>query len=131
MSRILLIEPDQRIAALYKSSIEADTSEHTVEISSNAQDALYAIDTFKPELVLLELDMPEHSGFEFLYEFASYDDWQHIPIFVLSRLPEHYFSKMALSWREIGVYEYLYKAETSLHSLQARIRAQFELTHAV
>ncbi len=118
---IVLVESDFRLAELYKGAIEA--SDNTIEIFSetNAQSALHSIDVECTQLIILEIDLPDHNGFEFLYEFASYDDWRHIPVVVLSRLRKTYFSQMVVAWEELGVVDYLYKAETSLHDLQAAV----------
>ena len=90
---IVLVESDFRLAELYKSAIEA--SDNTLEIigETNAQNALHSIDVGRTQLIILEIDLPDHNGFECLYEFASYDDWRHIPILILSRLRKTYFHR--------------------------------------
>jgi len=37
-----------------------------------------------PDLILLDLNMPQMDGFEFLAELRSGDEWQDIPVVVLS-----------------------------------------------
>lgn len=117
--RILIVEPDITLARLYQTALT--TSGHNVEYVSNAQDALYIIEKSKPEIVVLELDMPNHNGLEFLYEFSSYTDWESIKVIVHSILRPELFERMKVSWLALGVYEYLYKPDTSLSALQQAV----------
>lgn len=116
MSHILLIEPDIVLAKLYQSALEA--SGHEVIRAISAQEALFAIEKSRPDTVILEIDMPNHNGLEFLYEFSSYSDWDGIDIIVHSALRPSLFERMKVSWSSLGVSEYLYKPETTLRDLQ-------------
>jgi DNA-binding response OmpR family regulator len=79
-------------------------------------------DVIQPDLVILELQLVEHSGIEFLYEFRSYTDWQQVPVIIQSQVPP---AEFADSWQllhdELGVRGYLYKPRTSLTQLLASI----------
>lgn len=116
MTKVLLIEPDSVLARLYQTALE--TNGHEVKRASSAQEALFAIEESRPDTVILEIDMPNHNGLEFLYEFSSYSDWQGINIVVHSALRPNLFERMKVSWSHLGVSEYLYKPETTLASLQ-------------
>jgi CheY-like chemotaxis protein len=122
MNTILLIEPDQVLAQVYKEAIEGNDSS-TVMAVSGAQAAITAADQTKPDLVILELQLIEHSGVEFLYEFRSYSEWQAIPIIVQTVVP---FSEFHDNWHllqnELGVRAYLYKPHTSLKQLLSSIK---------
>jgi two-component system cell cycle response regulator DivK len=122
MNTVLLIEPDRVLAEIYKRALEADGST-TVTTVSSAQTAIMAADTHKPDMVVLELQLIEHSGIEFLYEFRSYPEWQGIPILVQTMVP---FGEFRDNWQllqdELGVRAYLYKPHTSLHQLQTYVR---------
>jgi DNA-binding response OmpR family regulator len=120
MARILLVEPDRLLAeTLVKTCLAAG---HEVVPCASAQAAIMAADKDQPDLVILELQLIEHSGIEFLYEFRSYLDWQHIPVVVHSYVPLGEFTASAeLMKNELGVRAYLYKPTTSLHSLLRHI----------
>lgn len=117
--RILIVEPDTILARLYQSALTA--SGHEVEHASTAQDALYALEKSRPEKVILEIDMPGHNGLEFLYEFSSYTDWEGIKVIVHSILRPELFNRMKVSWSALGVYDYLYKPDTTLSALQQAV----------
>lgn len=80
--RILLIEPDPILAKLYIRALHKENFE--VEWVQKAEKAIIAADTKKPDLVVLELDLPSHNGVEFLSEFKSYSDWEKIPVIINS-----------------------------------------------
>ncbi len=121
MNSILLIEPDYVLAKIYKRAIEADGGAE-VTVVSGAQAAIMAADEHTPDLVILELQLIEHSGIEFLYEFRSYTEWQEVPILVQTVVP---FGEFHDNWHllqdELGVRAYLYKPHTSLSQLLSSI----------
>jgi DNA-binding response OmpR family regulator len=115
--KILLIEPDRLLAECYKKALRAD-GDHQVTACAGAQAGILAADQVRPDLIILELQLVEHSGIEFLYELRSYSDWQGIPIIVQSMVPEVEFSGSGeILKNELGVQEYLYKPATKLRDL--------------
>lgn len=117
---ILLIEPDRMLAETYRQSLL--TAGHTVTPCASAQAAIIAADQQRPDVVVLELQLIEHSGIEFLYEFRSYTDWHAIPIIVQSQVPIHEFSgNWQLLQKQLGVNQYLYKSHTTLKQLCATV----------
>lgn len=120
MAEILLIEPDRLLAESYVQALQA--AGHEVNAASSAQAAVLAADAIRPDLVILELQLVEHSGIEFLYEFRSYPDWQEVPVLIHTQVPAAEFND---SWEllrgELGVREYLYKPHTSLKRLTASV----------
>ena len=120
MAQILLIEPDRLLAESYVQALQS--AGHQVNAASGAQAAIMTADTATPDLVVLELQLVEHSGIEFLYEFRSYPDWQNIPVLVQTHVPP---SEFADNWQlleqELGVRAYLYKPRTSLRDLVSAV----------
>ncbi len=127
MAKLLLIEPDRLLAETYHQALTA--AGHEVMAANSAQAAVLAADQSLPELVILELQLVDHSGIEFLYEFRSYPEWQGIPVVVQTQVPASEFSE---NWRllteELGVKTYLYKPQTSLSQLLRAVRGQLPLT---
>lgn len=120
MAHILLIEPDRILAETVARTLLA--AGHRVTPCASAQSAIMAADRTRPDLVVLELQLIEHSGIEFLYEFRSYLDWQHIPVLVHSGVPLGEFAESRqLMKDELGVRAYLYKPTTSLKHLLRRV----------
>jgi len=120
MANILLIEPDHILAATYGEALRSGG--HQVAVCSGAQAAIFAADTTPPDVVILELQLIEHSGIEFLYEFRSYPEWQAVPVLVLSHVPPMEFNaSLGMLRRELGVQAYHYKPHTSLRRLLTAI----------
>jgi two-component system phosphate regulon response regulator PhoB len=116
MANILLIEPDRLLAEIYQQALSREG--HNVTACAGAQSAILSADQQTPDLVILELQLVEHSGIEFLYEFRSYSEWQHIPVIIHTMVPAGEFSRSGqLLETELGVYSYLYKPRTSLNQL--------------
>lgn len=111
---VVLIEPDQVLASNYKMVME--WSGHIVNHVSGAMAAIKAIDEKIPDIVILELLLPAHNGIEFLHEFRSYTEWQHIPVIVLSFVRKEELNTQAL-FEHLGVVNYLYKPQTKLAQL--------------
>ena len=123
MSNILIIEPDRILAGTYRQTLQL--AGHSVVMCASAQSAIFAADEMKPDVVVLELQLIEHSGIEFLYEFRSYAEWQAIPVILLSNVPPLEFADSGdILHHELGVKSYHYKPLTSLATLLASVSEQ-------
>lgn len=116
MAQILLIEPDRILADIYRTSLES--AGYEVLMCASAQSAIFAADAICPDLVILEVQLINHSGIEFLYEFRSYPEWQSVPVMILSNVPEVEFGgSQDILAKELGVVAYAYKPKTSLANM--------------
>ena len=127
MAQILLIEPDRLLAESYVRALQS--AGHQVSAAGGAQAAIMAADAVKPDLIILELQLVEHSGIEFLYEFRSYPDWQGIPVLIQTQVPRGEFAdNWQLLQDELGVRAYLYKPRTSLSQLVSSVSEHLPVT---
>lgn len=127
MAHILLVEPDRILAETYGQVLKS--AGHKVVPCASAQAAILAADQRKPDLVIIELQLIEHSGIEFLYEFRSYSEWQSIPVVVQSQVPATEFAlNKRLLKDELGVCAYLYKPLTSLQQLLKTVKTQLAVS---
>jgi len=60
--RILIVEDDSEIASGIEFLLRREG--HDVEVVCSAADAIECVDGFWPELVFIELELPDRSGFE-------------------------------------------------------------------
>lgn len=122
MAQILLIEPDHVLANTYRDALVVN--QHSVIMCTSAQSAISAADTNQPDLVILELQLIEHSGIEFLYEFRSYPEWRDIPVIVLSTVPPIEFGNSRnILCNELGIHVYHYKPHTTLRGLLSSVNS--------
>lgn len=127
MAQILLIEPDRLLAETYTRALQA--AGHHVVVCAGAQAAIMAADQQCPDIVILELQLVEHSGIEFLYEFRSYSEWQAVPVIIQTGVPPGEFNdNRRLLKEELGVQLYLYKPVTSLKQLVATVHEYLPVT---
>lgn len=116
MSNVLLIEPNTLLAKSYIQALQH--AGHTVAHVTGAQAAINAADKQTPDVVIVEIQLPQHSGIEFLHEFRSYAEWIHVPVVVNTALSP---ARMMLAKhplkRDLGVLDILYKPRTSLQDL--------------
>lgn len=115
---ILLVEPDRLLATNYQTALQAQG--HVVRVSHSAQAAVHQLDEACPELIILEIQMANHNGVEFLYELRSYPEWQAVPVLIHSFVPQRQLPPQ-VRLLELGAATYLYKPTTSLRRLTAAI----------
>lgn len=119
--RILLIEDDPSVAAGVVDALETPST--TVQHARDATSGLAAAASFAPDLVLLDLGLPDRDGLEVCRELRGRDA---TPIIVLSARGEEADRVIAL---ELGADDYLTKP-FGMRELQARIRALLRRTTA-
>ncbi|HEX7963470.1 MAG TPA: response regulator [Candidatus Saccharimonadales bacterium] len=118
---VLLLEPNTLLAKTYTEALQR--AGHSVAHATGAQTAVDAADKQLPDIVILELQLPRHSGLEFLHEFRSYPEWQAVPVIVHSMLPPTHTAAVAENLQaDLGVRAILYKPRTSLQRLLRAVR---------
>ena len=80
MSRILIIEDNEDLAFGLRNNLEIEGYE--VETASTGKDGLRQAADFGPDLILLDLMMPEMDGFEVLESLRKHDD--STPVLILT-----------------------------------------------
>jgi CheY-like chemotaxis protein len=81
-ARILIVEDDPDTREMLGRKLR--TLGWTVSEAKNGRVALERVREHKPELILLDLMMPEMDGFEFAEELRQSEAWREIPIVVVS-----------------------------------------------
>lgn len=121
MSHILLVEPNTVLAQTYTQALQH--AGHSVAHATGAQAAVDAADKQAPDVVIVELQLPRHSGIEFLHEFRSYAEWQHTPVIINTVLsPSHMARAAEPLRRDLGICQILYKPRTSLQDIIRVVR---------
>ncbi len=61
---------------------------YDVTVVRNGRQVLAALHTLTPDLILLDIKMPDLSGWEVLEVIRTTPEWQDIPVVMVSALPE-------------------------------------------
>lgn len=80
--KVMIVQGDKLQAEMYKDAYEMEGNQ--VVVASGAQDAITKLDKGGVDLILLDLILPGRSGVEVLHELNSYDDWQEIPVALIT-----------------------------------------------
>jgi CheY-like chemotaxis protein len=81
-NNVLLVDDDVEARELMAHNLEK--AGWIVSEAGNGQEALDAMDSAQPQLVLLDLMMPVMDGFGFLSEMRARPEWRHIPVIVVT-----------------------------------------------
>ncbi|MGC3943742.1 MAG: response regulator [Chryseolinea sp.] len=86
---ILLVEDDRLDQMEVQRTLERKGIVHRLKIALNGEEALTILDESRanhnrPDLILVDLNMPKMNGFEFLEKVRSIDEFKDIKLFVLS-----------------------------------------------
>ena len=81
-SQVLLVDDDDIMRRGMRSALEDDGWQ--VSEAENGRVALARLAETRPDIVLLDLVMPEMDGFEFLVEMRSRVEWRDIPVLVVT-----------------------------------------------
>jgi len=81
MKKILLVDDEVDILEFLKYNLEQEKFE--VLVSSNGKDALKNIEQI-PDLIVLDIMMPEMDGFELYQKIKNEKKYQHIPVIFLT-----------------------------------------------
>ena len=81
--KILIIDDEKAFAVMLKLNLEA-TGRYQVRVENEGRDALPAAVQFLPDLILLDIIMPEIDGAEIAFQIKNNKDLQKTPIVFLT-----------------------------------------------
>ncbi|HEY7114976.1 MAG TPA: response regulator [Tepidisphaeraceae bacterium] len=116
MATILVVDDEQRIRDLLRNVLAGQG--HKICVASNGSEALMALEVSRPDLVLLDVAMPEMDGIQFLRVLRESPEWANTPVILLTAFatPQQHSDADGL-----GVCGQLTKASFSVRELRARI----------
>lgn len=103
--KIAIVEDDQTISQMYRFKFEAEG--YKVETAENGKLGLELIESMKPDIVLLDLMMPEMTGDQVLAVMRKSSWGENIKVIVLTNMGEQ---EIPDSVRSLGVSAVVLKA---------------------
>jgi two-component system KDP operon response regulator KdpE len=114
-AKILIVDDETQITRVLRTALS--TQGYSLRIAANGIEGMEAVHTWKPDLVITDISMPQMNGVELCREIRAVSQ---IPIIVLSVRNQDLMKVEAL---DAGADDYVTKP-FSIQELQARVRAQ-------
>ncbi len=85
--KILIVDDDRDFAEILKTKLER--AGLAVETASNGAEGLEKVKKSPPDLLILDVMMPEKNGFEVCKELKSNPQFEELPIIMLTAVADH------------------------------------------
>ncbi len=115
--RILIVEDDDFLRSLAVTKLTAEG--FAMEVAASGDEGLNKALATPPDLMILDLMLPQLSGFEILEKVRANEATKKLKVIVFSNLGEEADIKKCL---DLGVSEYLVKANFTLDELAEKIK---------
>jgi DNA-binding response OmpR family regulator len=115
--KALVVEDDEVLVKMYKKKFEA--MGWAVEIARNGKDGLVKIKSFRPNVVLMDIMMPEMDGMTALQAAKGDPDIKHIPIIMLTNLST---ADDAVEAMKSGALDYMVKSDYTPSQVAEKVR---------
>ena len=103
MKRILVVEDDNSLSVLLRLIMKVQQDDWDVSSAATGLEALSLVERLKPDLILLDIMMPEMDGLEVARRLHGDERYQDPKIVILSALSDPDIQRRA---QEAGVLEY-------------------------
>ena len=117
--KVAIVEDDQAISQMYRIKFEAEGFE--VETAANGKLGLELTDKMRPDIILLDLMMPEMTGDVMLEKLRKTDWGKDIRVIVLTNMGEQ---EAPPSIRQLGVKRFILKAEMTPRQVAEMVKKE-------
>jgi two-component system sensor histidine kinase/response regulator len=117
MPKIAIIEDDQAISQMYRFKFEAE--DYKVETAENGKLGLELAERMKPDIILLDLMMPEMGGDEMLEELRKTDWGKEVKVIILTNMGEQ---EIPPKVRDLGVSGVILKADMTPRQVAEKVK---------
>lgn len=109
MPKILYIEDEQILREVYKEEFKNEGID--IETASDGEEGLTKVQEIKPDLILMDINMPKMDGITVLKKIKQNELTKHIPVIMLTNQSEEKpESEIAI---KMGAVSYMVKAESN------------------
>ena len=122
MTKIAIIEDDSVISQMYRMKFEAEGFE--VQLANNGKRGVELVESFLPDLILLDLQMPEMNGLEALKIIRKNNWGKNIPVIVLTNMGKE---ESPNELKNLGVESYIVKANLTPSQVVKRIKETLKI----
>ncbi len=119
--KVAIIEDDQAISQMYRIKFEAEGYE--VETAANGRLGLQLTETMKPDIILLDLMMPEMNGDEMLKKMRATAWGKNVKVIILTNMGEQ---EIPPEVKELGVSAVILKADMTPKQVAEVVKEQLK-----
>ncbi len=119
MAKIVIVEDDQAISQMYRLKFEAEG--YTVETAGNGKLGLELVEKMRPDIILLDIMMPEMNGDEMLERLRATDWGKNIKVIVLTNVGQE---EAPESLKRAGVRKFIVKAEMTPRQVAEMVKSE-------
>lgn len=119
MTKIAIVEDDAAISQMYRIKFEAEG--YTVETATNGHLGLELLDKFRPDIVLLDLMMPEMNGDELLALMRKTDWGRDMKVIILTNMGEQEAPEIL---KALNVSAFIVKADMTPRQVAELVKKQ-------
>lgn len=116
MKKILIVEDDNFLANAYR--VKLTKAGFEVKNAFDGIEAINALQTFIPDLILLDIVMPRKDGFATLKELKENEQFKNIPVILASNLGQKEDMDRGL---KLGAVDFFVKTDFTLNNLIEKI----------
>jgi len=120
--KILLVEDDTMISSMYKTKFESDGFE--VFVAENGAIGLDLAKKEKPDIIMLDVILPQLDGFSVLEQIKQDDSTKNIPVIMLTNLGTE---EDKAKGEKMGAMDYLVKASLTPGQVSEKIKQALKL----
>lgn len=118
-TKVAIVEDDLAIAMMYRMKFESEG--YDVETAANGKLGLALIEEMKPDIVLLDLMMPEMNGDEMLEKMRATAWGKHIKVVILTNSGEE---AAPPELKKLGIRRYVVKAEMTPRQVAELVKTE-------
>ncbi len=119
MPKIAIIEDDAAISQMYRIKFEAEG--YQVETATNGKLGLELSEKLRPDIILLDLMMPEMTGDKMLIEMRKTEWGKNTKVIILTNMGEQ---EAPTILRELGVKRFIVKAEMTPRQVAEMVKTE-------
>ena len=117
MTKIAIIEDDAAIHQMYRMKFEATGFD--VETAGDGETGIRMVEKFRPDIILLDLQMPNMNGNDALKEIRKEKSGKDIPVIILTNLGEE---EAPDDLKSLNIHSYIVKADLTPSQVVAKVK---------
>ncbi|MEK7602987.1 MAG: response regulator [Patescibacteria group bacterium] len=117
--KVAIVEDDLAISQMYRIKFELEG--YTVETAENGKVGLQMVEKFNPDILLLDLMMPEMTGDQMLAEMRKMPWGKNTKVIILTNKGE---TEAPATLHDLGVRKYIVKAEMTPRQVADLVKAE-------